>query len=81
MIYFEPNQLRALKARAHQLGISVAELVRRLVGEQLERGTLTEPPAAEVYRRLVGLGASGLEDISERHDAYLGAALLRDHLR
>ena len=81
MIYFEPQQLRSLKARAQRLGISVAELVRRMVGEQLEQGSPARPPSAEVYRRLVGLGASGLEDVSERHDAYLSTALRHDDLR
>ena len=81
MVYLEPAQLRALKARAHQLGISVAELVRQLVGQHLRAGGNPERPKTEVYRRLVGLGTSGRKDVSERHDAYLGAALLRDHLR
>lgn len=81
MIYFEPDQLRALKARAHGAGISVAELVRRLVSEQLERRGPAPPTPPEVYRRIVSLGTSGLADVSERHDHYLGSALRRDHLR
>lgn len=81
MIYFEPQQLRALKARAQKLGISVAELVRRLVTQQLEQDAPVSAPPPEVYRQLVGLGTSGHADISERHDVYLGAAIARDHFR
>ena len=81
MIYLEPAQHRALKSRAHRLGISVAELIRRLIGERLLEDRSLERPKAEVYRQLVGVGSSGLEDVSERHDAYLDPALSRDHLR
>lgn len=72
MIYLEPRQLQALKARAHRLGISVAELIRRMVSDGLEHGAPTQAAPPDVYQRLVGLGHSGLRDIAERHDAYLG---------
>jgi hypothetical protein len=81
MIYLEPEQLRALRARANELDISVAELVRRAVAEKLDDGGRARPASADVYAALVGIGESGLEDVSELHDEYLGTAVRRDHLR
>jgi hypothetical protein len=80
MLYLEPEQLEALKARAHAERIPVTELLRRLI-----RQYLGEPIAGKVppdaWARLVGLGASGQSDISDRHDRALGEALSREHLR
>ncbi len=79
MVYLEPGDHRALKAEAKRLGISLAELMRRLVQEHLQRHDILPPVAKSVYLKIVGLGASGRGDISERHDAYLGEALRREH--
>ena len=79
IISLEPGQLRALRARARAEGISVAELVRRLVAQGLaaERVTLSVPSSS--FERFVGLGSSGRGDVADRHDALLGEALRKDH--
>lgn len=81
MIYLDPEHHRALRAEAAREGVSMAELLRRLVGRYLaeRRGSARVP--AEAYLRLVGLGRSGRSDISERHDAYLAEALRRERAR
>jgi hypothetical protein len=81
MIYLDVEQHRALRTEAVREGVSMAEVLRRLVGRYLDerRGSGRVPPKA--YLRLVGLGASGRSDISERHDAYLTRALRRDRAR
>ena len=33
------------------------------------------------YLSIVGLGASGMKDVSERHDNYVGEAIAHEHLR
>ena len=33
------------------------------------------------YMSIVGLGASGIKDISEQHDRYVGEAIAHEHLR
>ena len=69
MVYLDPQQLKSLKARARTEGISLAELMRRLVSAHLEqRQPLPAVPTAE-YARIVAIGSSGRQDISERHDA------------
>lgn len=81
MVYLEPDQHRALKARARAEGISLAELMRRLARAHLarSRGLPAVPPG--VYRNLVGLGASGRPDIGDNHDAELARALRAKHAR
>ncbi|MGH9387020.1 MAG: ribbon-helix-helix protein, CopG family [Vicinamibacterales bacterium] len=81
MIYLEREQLKALKARARAERISLAELMRRLVANQLAEPATAPVVASEVFARIVGLGASGQPDVSGRHDEYLATAIRRDHAR
>lgn len=81
MVYLEPDQLRALRKRAREERVSVAELVRRAVQQSLEARPSVALPDAEAYERLIGLGSSGHADIGDKHDEYLAEALGREHLR
>jgi hypothetical protein len=81
MIYLEPEQLQSLRNEARNRRISLAELFRRLVQDYLGRERpLTEVPP-EAYKKIIGLGSSGKQDIAEKHDEYLGKALSREHTR
>jgi hypothetical protein len=51
--------------------MSLAELVRRLVAEHLAAPQRIPPVPPATYGRMVALGSSGREDVSERHDALL----------
>ena len=77
-IYLRPEQHRALLEEATEKGISLAELVRQIVEEHLQRRTKAPRPPKEVFLRIVGIGESGQADISERHDDYLAEALSSD---
>ncbi len=81
MIYLDPEQHRALRKEAASQGISMAELLRRVVRRHLDgRGmSVTVPPDA--YLKIVALGSSDHTDVSERHDSYLAEALTREHSR
>lgn len=79
MVYLDPEDHRALKAEAKRLGISLAELMRRVVRDHLHRQDTLPPVPKSVYMKIVAMGASGRDDVSERHDAYLGEALRREH--
>lgn len=73
-VYLEPEQHSALLKEASEQGISLAELVRRIVLRHLEDKEKGEVQR-EAYLGIVGIGSSGKSDISERHDRYLGEAL------
>lgn len=81
MVYLEAGDHRALKAEARRLGISLAELMRRVVREHLQRQDTLPPVPKSVYMKIVGLGSGGPDDVSERHDYYLGEAIRREHAR
>lgn len=80
MVYLEPEQLDALRRRARVERVPVTELVRRLVRQYLAEPAPKAAPES-LYGRLVGIGASGRDDVSQRHDLALGEALAREHLR
>lgn len=81
IVSIESSQLRALRARARAAGVSLAELVRRLVAEHLAEPRRVPPVPPAAYARLVALGSSGRADVSESHDARLADALTREHAR
>jgi hypothetical protein len=81
MVYLEPEQLQSLQLEARNQRISLAELMRRLVRNHLtvDKGIPAAPK--EAYLKIVGLGSSGKQDISEKHDRYLGKAIRREPTR
>ena len=69
---FERETLRRARTKAGQLGISLAEYVRRLVAEDLVELTPVADPTT-----VFNLGSSSGSDISKEKDAMLGQALSR----
>ncbi len=66
-LYLREEQIEALRHLARKRGVSMAELVRQSVDHFLAEAPLEEEPLWD----LVGIGASGVGDLSERHDFYL----------
>lgn len=76
------EQARGLRQLAAERGVSVAELVREAVDLLVRSGTAVLP--AERQRRAlqaVGRFASGLKDVSARHDEYLEETYRSPHDR
>ena len=71
----EQHQLEA-EASARQL--QLPELVRAIIVEHLQT---SKPVSRTDYLSIVGLGHSGLRNIAEQHDQYLGQAMDDEHLR
>ena len=76
-LYLDPAEHEALKRKATEEGVSMSELLRRIVKACLGLGKPRGSPE-EGLMRLVGIGESGLSDVSERHDEYLARALRRE---
>ncbi len=81
LIYLDFSDLQALRAEAKVRGVSLAELMRRVVREHLGGRKRAMPTGHKTYMKLVALGSSGRRDIADRHDAYLAGALRREHSR
>lgn len=65
-VYFTPRQHRALSREARKIGISLAELMRRLADGYLERLTWARPTPSAI-RGIVKLGRSGFATTSRDH--------------
>ncbi len=69
-ITLDPTDHRRARRRAAELGISLAEYVRRLVRRDLEAPTAKTDPTA-----LFSLGDSGGSDVSVGKDPYIAEAI------
>ncbi len=65
-VYLHKADYRRLKALAKEAGRPVAELVREAVAEYAARHAAAARPAS------IGVGRSGMGDLSERADDLLG---------
>jgi len=72
-VYLEPEQHRSLKREAAEKEISLAELLRQIVG-----GYIRRERSREDFFKIVGLGRSGKSNVAEEHDRYLGEAITKD---
>jgi hypothetical protein len=81
MVYLESEELRALRVEAAKNGISLAELMRRLVKQHIEKRHPKSIASPKAYLKIIALGSSGRKDVAERHDKYLGEVLRREHSR
>ena len=80
-IYLSPTQHRALKREAKAAGISMTELVRRIVAERVEGRQPVRVHDKEAIMRFVGLGDGGTSRTSEDHDSTLDEAFRAGDLR
>ena len=74
-VYLTPKQHRALKREAAREGVSMTEMLRRIVDLHLLGRRGTGCPVKELVLSFVALGESGREDASASHDRALGEAL------
>ena len=83
-IQFRQDQFRAIKRKAAEQDVSMAEFIRRSMDEILARGEgqSRKERMLEALRRIEALHLrSGASDVAERHDYYLGKALEEEHVR
>jgi hypothetical protein len=74
-IGLDPRTHRLAKGRASELGISLAEYVRRLVAQDVARREPAADPTA-----VFNLGDSGGSDIARHEDQYIGEAVAATYL-
>ena len=70
-VTFEPEEYRRVKRRAAELGISLAEFVRRAVDSALDQ---PEKPKADISE-IFGIANSGGSNVAKHKDEYLAEAI------
>lgn len=75
-VTLDPEQHRRARQRAAELGVSLAEYLRRLV-----RNDLGGDPAAGDVSAILALGDSGGSDVARHKDEYIGEAVDALHPR
>ena len=75
-IALDSEDHRRAKRRAAEMNVSLAEYVRRIVRRDLGGEQRPKADISEIF----GLGSSGVSDVSENVDRYLGESLWREHL-
>jgi Ribbon-helix-helix domain len=73
-IYLDERQNQALRRLAKEKNISVSELVRRGIDLLLRQVPADHDPAYQ----MIGLGASGVANIAEKHDEYLAEEIEKE---
>jgi urease accessory protein UreF len=72
-IQLTEEQAEKVRQAAHRMGISMAELIRRVLDESM--ASIEEPTSARKRAlNVIGCVASGTGDLSENHDKYLEEA-------
>ena len=73
-VQIEENQIKWLKNKAKERGVSVSQLIRE--GIEMYRKHEDRLPEDKKSKALAAIGryASGVSDISEKHDDYLAEA-------
>ncbi len=80
-IYLPTAHRVALRREAHEAGISLTALVRRIVADHVEGRRGVTDFDKEAILSFVAIGRSGRRNTSERHDDALNEALRGNALR
>jgi hypothetical protein len=80
-IQLDSSQFDALAEESKRKQISIEELLGNLVKQYLDELSILSRRSEVDLMSIVGLGDSGLTDVSENHDKYLGEAVANEHLR
>jgi hypothetical protein len=80
-IQLDSSQFNALAEEAKKRQRSIDELLNDLLREYLDELLILHRRSETDFMSIVGLGKSGISDVSENHDKYLGEIIANEHLR
>jgi Ribbon-helix-helix protein, copG family len=80
-VYLTKRQHRALKKAAREEGLSMTEMLRRILDTHLEERSGLRSFKKEGVMSFIGLGSSGRRDIAANHDRALDEAARGGALR
>ncbi len=71
-IYLDPKTIDFLKRRANQKGVSMAQFIRKMLEQGIEKENKPSGNWAEsLLKSTQKVRRSGLKDVATRHDYYL----------
>ena len=79
-IQLDSSQFDALAEESKRRQISIDELLGNLVKQYLDELSILSRRSDTALMSIIGLGDSGLDDVSENHDKYLGETIANEHL-
>jgi len=80
-IKLSSSQYKLLVEKSKELHMSVENLIGDIVAQYLQERAISKACPPSDFTSIVGLGESEASDISEKHDKYIGEAIVNDHLR
>lgn len=80
-IALDPDQLQALTEESQRRKVSIDEILSRILSRSLDAYLLRQKNRQADPMSLIGLGEDEVEEVSEKHDAYLGEIIANEHLR
>ncbi|MCG3154519.1 MAG: hypothetical protein DKINENOH_01113 [bacterium] len=80
-IALDPDQLQALTEESQRRKVSIDEILSRILSRSLDDYLLRQKKRQADPMSLIGLGEDEVEEVSEKHDAYLGEIIANEHLR
>lgn len=80
-IALDPDQLQALTEESQRRKVSIDEILSRILSRSLDDYLLRRKNRQADPMSLIGLGEDEVEEVSEKHDAYLGEIIANEHLR
>lgn len=80
-IQLDSSQFDALAEESKRRQISIDELLGNLVKQYLDELSVLSRRSEADLMSIIALGDSGISDVSENHDKYLGEIIDNEHLR
>lgn len=79
-VQLDPILFQVLAEESQKRQLSISELLHDFVRRYIEEASLSRKSKPMDHTALIGLGDSGVSDVSERHDHYLGEVIAHEHL-
>lgn len=79
-IKLDSLQYKVLSEELKRLHLSIEELLNNMIQQYLLEISQINNQSTTDFMSIVDLGESGLSDVSENHDQYLGEIIANEHL-
>jgi hypothetical protein len=78
-VYLEAEQRKVLKELAKRRHVSLSGLIREAMEQYISIHKIASGRTPRKRPSFIGIGSSGLTDVSINHDKYIGEAIAEEH--